>query len=257
MNEILVQYLFILILGWAAGIVVNYLADVLPIKRRLAIPFCLTCEISMQISNYLIWPRRCQNCGKRRSVRVWLLEFLFILTSIWLWASPPKGLGFLMGLILLMYFGLVTVIDLEHRLIMHPVSLAGVALGLGIGTWLHGLKGTLIGGVAGFLGMLAVYYMGIVFVRLSARLRGLTIEEEEGIGFGDVTLSGVIGLLLGWPGIIAGLVFAILLGGAVSLVYIFIMFAIRRYRPSLALPYGPFIVASATLLLYFKDLFSG
>jgi leader peptidase (prepilin peptidase)/N-methyltransferase len=166
-------------------------------------------------------------------------------------------MGFFLGLILLAYLGVVIVIDLEHRLILHPVSLAGAILGVGIGTWLHGLTATLLGGLFGFAGMLALYYLGIVFVRLSARLRGQPIGEDEGIGFGDVNLSGVVGLLLGWPGILAGLLIAILLGGAVSLLYLLLMITIRRYRPSLALPYGPFLAASAIILLYLKDSFLG
>jgi len=163
-------------------------------------------------------------------------------------------MGYWLGMILLAYLGVVTVIDLEHHLILHPVSLAGVILGFGIGIWLHGLRATLLGGLIGFLGMLSFYYLGILFVRLSARLRGQSIGEDEGIGFGDVNLSGVIGLLLGWPGILAGLLLAILLGGIASLLYLLFMITVRRYQPSLALPYGPFLAASAIILLYIKDI---
>ena len=39
-------------------------------------------------------------------------------------------------------------------------------------------------------------------------------------GFGDVNLSGVLGLMLGWPFIVVGLVIAVLIGGVISLIYI-------------------------------------
>ena len=184
------------------------------------------------------------------------MEIGFIGASIWLW-NAPSDMGYFLGLVLLAYLGLVTVIDLEHRLILHPVSLAGVVLGFGIGTWLHGLKATLVGGTAGFFAMLALYYFGILFVRLSARLRGQFLDETEGIGFGDVNLSGIVGLLLGWPGILAGMLLAILIGGAISLLYLLLMVTFRRYRSSLALPYAPFLTISAMILLYFKDLILG
>ena len=72
------------------------------------------------------------------------------------------------------------------------------------------------------------------------------------LGFGDVNLAGVLGLLLGWPGIVLGLLLAILIGGVVSLVYLVVMAVLRRYHTFMAIPYGPFLIISAILLLYFQ-----
>jgi len=243
------------ILGWFTGAAVNYLADVLPLSPHRAGPVCLACQSPMRLVNYFFWPRRCSKCGKRRLSRTWLVEIFYLLASIWLWASPREAFGFIIALSILFYFGLVTVIDIEHRAILHPVSLAGAALAAVIGTSMHGWQATLLGGVAGFGGMFVLYYLGIKFVHLTSRMRGQPVEEEEGLGFGDVNLGGVIGLILGWPGIIAGLVLAILLAGAISLVYVLFMLVSRRYHPNLALPYGPFLAASAVILLFFKGAF--
>ena len=168
-----------------------------------------------------------------------------------MWANPPQRFNFTTGLILLAYFGVVIVIDLEHRLILHPVSLVGAILGLTVGIWLHGVQATLIGGVVGFGAMLGLYFLGGLIMNLVAKRRGETLDEDP-LGFGDVNLSGVLGLLLGWPGIIMGLFLTIFLGGAASLLYLLAMLAMRRYRPNLALPYGPFLVGSAIILLYLR-----
>lgn len=165
---------------------------------------------------------------------------------------PPDGLGYWVGMTLLLYFGVVVVIDVEHRLILHPVSFVGVLLCLGVGIWLHNLAPTLIGGLAGFGFMLVLYIFGNFFARWMARLRGAPIDEVA-LGFGDVNLAGVLGLLLGWPGIIGGLLLAILMAGVVSLIYIVLMLIFRRYRAFTAIPYGPFLVAGAILLLYFRE----
>lgn len=242
----------IAILGWAAGACVNYLSDVLPVRRRFVSPFCLECESPQKWMNYFMWPRKCNSCGHIRPLRTWIVEVIYIGAAILLWMIPPPSLGFVLGLILLIYLGTVTVIDLEYRVILHPVSLAGAALGLFVGTRLHGFGSTLIGGAAGFGLMLFLYYLGSVIIRLLARLRGETYSEEA-LGFGDVNLSGVLGLLLGWPGIIIGLILTILLAGAVSFIYFIILVAVRRYRPNVAIPYGPFLVSSAVALLYFRD----
>lgn len=168
-----------------------------------------------------------------------------------MWYVPPPGLGFAAGMILLIFFGLVVVIDMEHRLILHPVSLAGAVLALGIGIWQRGLAVTFGGGVAGFAAMLALFILGNLFARGISLLRRRTLDEEA-LGFGDVTLSGVLGLLLGWPGILIGLFLAIIFGGLVSLLYLLVMLLARRYRPFTAIPYGPFLIASAVLLIFFR-----
>ena len=152
----------------------------------------------------------------------------------------------------MVYFGVVFVIDVEHRLIMHMVSGAGVFLGLIYGSWQHGWVSTLLGGGAGFLIMLGVYYLGEVYIRWVARLRKQRVPDVA-LGFGDVNLAGVIGLFLGWPGIVAGLILAVILGGGVSLVYLLWMWMRGRYRAFLAIPYGPFLVSSAVMLLFFKE----
>ncbi len=243
---------FVIILGLAIGVSVNYLADVLPVKRRLIAPICLFCGAEQKPFNYFIWPRRCEACGRHRSLRTWVVELIFGAASIWLWVSPPERLGFLAGLIVLAFLGLVAIIDLEHRLILHPVSMVGAVLGLVIGIWLNGLKTTLLGGVVGFILMLVLYYFGAILMGWLARRRGQVLEEEA-LGYGDVILSGVIGLLLGWPGVIIGLILTILIAGIVSFIYLLLALITRRYRYDMAIPYGPFIISATILLIYFRD----
>jgi leader peptidase (prepilin peptidase)/N-methyltransferase len=245
--------LLIGIIGFIAGILVNYLADVLPQNRRLVTPYCLGCGEKQSLTNYLFWPRQCQHCGNHRPWRTYVVELLLIVTSIYLWRHPTFISGYILALILFMYFILVTIIDMEHRLILHPVSLVGAGLGLIVGIWGHGIIETIIGGMSGFLIMLGLYFIGIGFVRLMAHIRG-EIIEREGLGFGDVILTGVIGLFLGWPGVLLGLILTILLAGLINLIYLFIMVLTKRYNPNLALPFGPFLAVSVIALLFFKDI---
>ncbi len=193
--------------------------------------------------------KRCSKCHKVRSIRTWAVLTFFLVAISYLWFRPSMHLGFLVGTVLLIFFGVVFVIDVEYRLVLHQVSIAGALLGLAIGIWLHGLWITIIGGAVGFGFMLALYYLGDVFSRWMARRRGQSIDEVA-LGFGDVNLAGIIGLLLGWPGIILGLVSAILLGGLVSLIYILFLLISRNYKPFAAIPYAPFLVFGASFFLY-------
>jgi prepilin signal peptidase PulO-like enzyme (type II secretory pathway) len=82
--------------------------------------------------------------------------------------------------------------------------------------------------------------------------------DEVAFGFGDVTLSGVLGLIVGYPGIILALFAGVMAGGAFSLVYMLGMKLRGRYDAFAAIPYGPFLIIGASLVYYGgRDLFSG
>jgi leader peptidase (prepilin peptidase)/N-methyltransferase len=249
----MITYIIAIIIGWQSGIVVNYVADVLPLRRRLAKPFCIQCDTDQTWRNYFIWPRKCPVCGYSRNLRVWVVEGCYIVASIFISLYPPYGLGFILGMIVLVYFGVVVVIDLEYRLIMHPVSLVGVVLGLVVGILRVGLLKALIGGVVGFGIMWLLYMLGVVIIKLVDRARGQPVNDVA-FGFGDVNLSGVLGLMLGWPLILVSLVVTVLIAGLVSLIYIVIKLITGKYHAFMALPYGPFLVIGAVILIYFRDV---
>lgn len=154
--------------------------------------------------------------------------------------------------ILVFYLGLVVVIDLEHRLILHQTTFLGVGLGAFAGIWQHGWVATLIGGVVGFSVVLLLYYLGYLLVKLISKWRKEEINEEA-LGFGDVSLSGVLGLMVGFPKIILSLVISIVLGGLISFIYMVVSILTNRYRSFEAIPYAPFLISGGILLLFFSD----
>jgi leader peptidase (prepilin peptidase) / N-methyltransferase len=250
----------LILVALIVGLLVNVLSDVLMGARYLEIDqeeyegeelVCVSCIKPKSLGEYFGFPLSCDRCGKRRWRILWV--YLVVLgLSFALWYAQPDLLSYLVGMVWLSYFGVVVVIDMEHRLILHSVSLIGAGLGLAYGLWQHGLVSTLIGGAAGFGMMLGLFFLGALFAQWMAKIQGENIDEIA-LGFGDVNLAGVLGLVLGWPGILGGLVLAILLGGVVSLVYIFVTLILRRYRAFAAIPYGPFLVTSAIFLLFFRD----
>ena len=242
---------FPFILGWLAALLVNYLADVLPATRKLSSPVCKQCSAKFTWTDYLLF-KKCASCGVARGWRTWLTQLLGVVATVYIWLSPPKALGFWLGYLLLIYLAVVFIIDVEHRLVLHPVSYFGIGLGLLVGIQLNGIGSTLIGGFAGFAMMFSLYYLGVLFARWMSKRRGETvIEEGDALGYGDVNLAGILGLILGWPLISMGILTAILAGGLVSLVLILGMLALKRYEAFSAIPYAPFLILGAILLLYF------
>jgi leader peptidase (prepilin peptidase)/N-methyltransferase len=154
-----------------------------------------------------------------------------------------------MSAIILGFFVVVAVIDFEHRAILYQESVLGAVIGFAVGYYLHGIVLTLLGGLAGFAIMLVLYYLGVLFARWVAHIRG-QVYSDVGLGFGDVTLAGVLGLMLGWPGITAGLILAILLAGMVSAIYLVILIITHRYKVFSSIPYAPFLVLGSAVLLF-------
>jgi len=182
MNPIL--FVGLLALGWAAGLTVNYLADVLPRTRSFSRPVCRWCEQPLAWRDYLLL-RRCGSCRRGRAWRVWVVQGTAMVLTLFLgWLPQMTGkTGFWPGLALLVYFGVVIVIDMEHHLILHPVSLVGAVICGWIGFTRHGPLETALGGAAGFGFMLVVYWLAAVFIRWVRRRRGM-VSDEEAMGFG-------------------------------------------------------------------------
>lgn len=244
----MISMLWLIPLGWVAGGVINTISDELPARRRLGRPFCVACGRTLPWERWML-PRVCPQCGRRPGLRTWLVHVYGLLVTIWIGTFHLPWAVALVWLLWAIYLAVVVVIDVEHRLILHPVSWAGVVLGGFSGTWLHGIRTTLLGGIGGFLILYIFYGLGEWFMRWMARRRGEAMEEVA-LGFGDVNLAGVLGLLLGWPGVISGIFLGILLSGGASLILLFSLIIRRSYRPfQQALPMGPFLVLGAAMTL--------
>jgi len=263
MKSMDITLLIPILLGWIAGLFVNYTSDVLPVTRRFSQPECPHCQTPFLWAEYLTL-RACRQCGKGRSPRMWLVQILAVASFAYFWLFPSKALGIPLGMIVLVYFGIITVIDLEHRLILHPTSLFGAVLGLIVGTFIHsrtdgllgGIGKSLLGGLFGFGVMFLLYKLGELVSRYRARkmqAAGQADDEEEALGGGDVYLLGVLGLMLGWPYIFNALVLGVLLGGVVSFLFIAALFALRRYSSEALMtfiPYGPYFIIGAFYVLF-------
>ncbi len=244
------------LLGWFTGWLVNYLADVLPDSLILSRPVCRNakCRAPFRWRDYLLL-RGCRTCKKARDGRTYLVQILAMAGAVYLWLNPPKGLGFWLGILVLAYLALVALIDIEQRLILRSLSIAGLVIGLIAGLLLNGWQMTLIGGAAGFGIMFVFYLLGVLFTRIRARRLGLSApDNEEALGSGDVTVATILGLLLGWPLIWFCLLMGILLSGIVSLLIILALVFTGQYKKkalSVFIPYGSFFLLSAIVLVFF------
>lgn len=142
--------------------------------------------------------------------------------------------------VLIFYYGLfihLTFVDLEHSLILNkvvlpalPIALAlfpfsplGQSWGIGEAYWRS------LGGVgAGFGLMLAIY-----------------IVSRGGTGAGDVKLAALLGAILGFPQILAGLPIGFVLGGGAAIIALLLRVKGRKET----IPFGPALIIGSALVL--------
>jgi leader peptidase (prepilin peptidase) / N-methyltransferase len=251
------------LLGLLVGALINLFADQLPRWRRLRrTPFCPYCDqprpVWAWISTvaYLRFKPRCPHCGAPIPGRHLLVELGTAAFFAFLWYRYGLA-GEIELLVLYTVYSailiLVLVIDLEHRLILNVVIFPAWVLAL-LGSFLYPepyfYRLALIGGALGFGILYLVYLLGELFIKVMSKARGKPIHAVA-FGFGDVRLGGFLGLILGFPGVLNAIFYGILLGGLVGLLYWFVRAVIlHRYSLFTAIPYGPFLIAGAWIVMF-------
>ena len=248
-------------IGWVVGTLINLCADSLPISRRLGVPTCPNCHTPRPkaawsgLLAFLLGHRRCSECSAPLPVRHLLVELLtpavFVFCGLRTGATIPTLFNVMYCSILI----LITVTDLEHRLILHIVSLPAISLAI-VGAFANPVfdrpTRALLGGGIGLLGALMLYALGLLFSWWLSKARGEPLPGPA-FGFGDVTLSTFLGLIVGAPDIIFVFVIGIFAGFVGAMGYLLIRGLIQRQHQMFTafLPYGPFLIFGGTFMLFY------
>jgi leader peptidase (prepilin peptidase)/N-methyltransferase len=204
---------------------------------------------NVPVLSWLLLRGHCRSCGVAISPRYPLTELamagLFTLTALVLGTGDPAELA--LGLVFVAVLVMVTLTDLERRVIPNSILIAGSVIGLGIivGTDPSSLPERGVAAVAagGFLLVAALLY-------------------PRGMGMGDVKLAAVMGLFLGRE--VAPAMLVALLAGALLGLAIMLREGAARGRKR-AVPFGPFLafggivglLAGSEILDWYLDSFVG
>ncbi|GAB4541347.1 MAG: A24 family peptidase [Anaerolineae bacterium] len=248
------------LIGWLIGVLITHVANTLPRHVSLeTMPCCDFCNTPRPpaawsaVVGYLSGRRTCLGCGAPLPVRSVVIELLMPAIFVGLlWRYGPSihlGLVSLYSAILL----LVTVIDLEHRLIPHAIMTPAILLALVGAFFNHDMtfRRALLGGAAGFVSLYAMFLLAQPLSALMGRLARQEVKEVP-FGFGDVTLGVFVGLITGLPGVVFALLITLLTAGLAAAVFWFVQAAIlRRYTLFTAIPYGPFLALGGFVMMVF------
>ena len=231
------------VLGTEIGSFLNVVIDRLPEGKSIVRPpsHCDNCGTHLKTTDLIpllsyLWLRgRCRYCGIHISLRVFIVELVTGFTFALLW----WGYGWSHELWIFSIYGclfiIIFVIDLNTQLILNKITYPACIFALATVPLRDELNyidsvtdNVLIGGAVGF----ALLFLVVVLSR-------------GGMGFGDVKMAGLMGLMLGFPIIFMGLFIGIVIGGLVAIGLLLMKAKGRKH----AIPFGPFLAIGAMTAL--------
>ena len=233
------------IFGTCIGSFLNVCIYRLPASKSIVHPrsMCPECENMIRsydnipILSYLLLKGKCRHCDAVISFRYPLIEIITGAFSLCIFLK----FGFtLEGLIYFSFISsmiVITLIDIDHRIIPDVISIPGIpvffaaSFALDAVTYIDSLIGILAGG--GSLLLVAFLYN--------------LITKKDGMGGGDIKLLAMIGALVGWKGVL----FTIFVSSAVGTVSGIIIMVLTKKNMKLAIPFGPFLAIGAVLYIFY------
>jgi leader peptidase (prepilin peptidase)/N-methyltransferase len=229
-------------LGLVIGSFLNVVAWRLPRGESIVTPGsrCPACQHPIRVRDnvpvvsWLALKGRCRDCAAPISPRYPVVE---VLTGL-LFAVLAIRFGTSAALAAYLYLAgagvALTLIDLDVRRLPNAIVLPSYAVGLallGLAALADRDPGAFGRAVLGMAALFAFYFL-------------LALAYPAGMGFGDVKLSGVLGLYLGYLGVgelLVGAFAGFLLGGLAGAALV----VLRRAGRKTAIPFGPFMLAGA------------
>ncbi|MFC1858618.1 prepilin peptidase [Thermodesulfobacteriota bacterium] len=273
LKQFLLQ-LYIFFAGACVGSFLNVCIYRLPQAKSIVRPRSMCPKCGNQIRAYdnipilsFLWLRgHCRQCNTPISLRYPLVEAmsgLFALSIYLKFGLSPGGIVYYVFIATLI---VITYIDIDYQIIPDVISLPGIPIffiaslllpyellfpfenydplvkkimvSVGLPSYpiifklLHSTLGFLIGG-------------GSLYIIAQAYCR---LKQIEGMGGGDIKLLAMIGVLIGWTGVLT----TIFVGSALGmLVGIASMVHQRRLNMQLRIPFGPFLAIGAITYIYF------
>ena len=252
--NILEVYILVLtiVIGLCVGSFLNVVIYRLPNNMKLYSPpsHCPNCNYKLKwydnipIFSYIFLRGRCRNCRSKISVRYPLVELLntvlwFIcllcFTNIIIKTNENDYVFFVASCLACSTLVCVFFCDLEHLIIPDELQVCLLCLGL-IATFSNKISVSqqVIGFFAGGGFFLLIY------------LVSYAIKKRESLGFGDVKLMAVIGLLLG----VYNTILVIIISSIVGAIVLLTINKVKKEGENKEYPFAVFIVPATILVMF-------
>jgi len=194
---------------------------------------------NIPVVSFVFLRGRCASCKAPIGIRYPIVEAISGILSAYIgwrfgWTLAMAGaLIFAWALIAL------TVIDIDTQLLPDDITLPLLWLGLlvNLNNGFTPLSSAVIGAIAGYLSLWAVYWL----FKLTT--------GKEGMGYGDFKLLGAIGAWLGWKMLAIVILLSSLVGAVVGIALI----VFTRHGRNTPIPFGPYLAAAGLIALFWGE----
>ncbi len=233
------------LLGMTIGSFLNVLIDRLPAGQSIAFPasHCASCQRRLTVRELVpvfsyLWLRgRCRHCQAPIPRRLLWVETGTGALFVFLYWHYGLGPELAVAAVYFCLFVVLMVIDLEHGLILNRLVYPGIVLALilgAIGEFLPDLEivpditGAAAGGAIG---------LGLFLL--------IVVISRGGMGWGDVKMAALIGVVCGFPLVFVALFLAVVLGGLIA----GLLMVFRARGRKQGIPFAPFLSLGVMLTL--------
>ena len=212
--------------------------------------YCESCQLPLAsidmvpVVSYLWLRGKCRKCEAAVPFRVVMVEAATGALFLAVFSLYGIGLEFVVLSACLSLLVVVSLIDLEHGLILNAMVLPSIVLLLVLGPfWTEiGITRSFLGDETIVASLANSYLSGLgAFLAFLA----IALIAPAGMGGGDVKFAAVLGLMVGFPGILLAIWLSAVGGGLTA---IFLVLAGRKGRKDV-IPFGPFMAIGAAVVL--------
>ncbi len=248
-------HLLIFILGTIIGSFLNVVIFRLKtnetiLKNRSHCNYCqkkLNWYELIPLISFIIQLGKCRKCKKKISWQYPLVELstglIFLLIFIFFgqnWQFPYTVYTYFLFLISC-FLIIIFVYDLKHYLVADKIIYPAIIFAFLFNIFVWFITNNFYIFISSII---AGFSVGGFFLIL------VLISKEKWMGKGDILIGVLMGLILGTPMIIVGLVLAFLIGAIVSLILV----AFKKKNMKSEIPFGPFLILGTAISIFWGNV---
>jgi leader peptidase (prepilin peptidase) / N-methyltransferase len=255
---------FAVLLGLLIGSFLNVCIDRLPAQQSLVSPpsHCSACGRRLAVTDlvpvfsYLFLRGRCRYCGAALPKRMMLVEAGTGILFGFLFWHYGLTVELAMAMAYASIFIVLTVIDLDHQLILNVIVYPAIILALALSLLVPPSRMLAAGGSA-FAAPAFLPEAGIAQAAIGAGI-GLAffvvviVVSRGGMGWGDAKLAALIGAITGYLVPLA-IFLAIITGGLIAV--FLLVFKLKKRKEGI--PFGPYLALGAMITVIWGNGIAG
>lgn len=254
---LIIFFIFGLIIGSFLNAVVYRLEAVETLLGRSHCPNCkkkIRWFDNVPVLSFILLSARCRDCGEKISWQYPIVELavgmIFALIGNYFFFLGDSSTWLITLFYLTIFSILIVIFVYDFKYMEIPMLVFWIGMGVSLSyffytDWQNFKNVSSIFQLGIFSGILGAAVAGGFFFSLAA------YSKETWMGYGDVYLGVLVGLIVGWPNIWAALMISFIVGAVISVGLI----AVNKKNMKSQVPFAPFLITGTFLAVILPQMF--